>query len=42
MPNSNHVIAWRYHIDKVANRNHLRYLDKKGGLHYKRKGFPWN
>lgn len=37
MPNSNHVIAWRYHIDEVANRNHLRYLDKKGGLHYREK-----
>lgn len=36
MPRNNHIIAWIYNIYKVANnRNHLRHLDKQGGLHYR-------
>lgn len=40
MPRNNHIIAWRYNIDKIANKsNHLRYLDKQEGLIIIRKAF---
>ena len=36
MPRNNHIIAWIYNIYKAANnRNHLRHLDKQGGLRYR-------